>query len=59
MSIELKIKSKQAKENLPQILLILIAGLSAILLHWLAVPIIFAAYILLSLMFKKQFSKFN
>ena len=57
--MSLKIKSKQAKENLPQILLILIAGLSAILLHWLAVPIIFAAYILLSLLFKKQFSKFN
>jgi CDP-diacylglycerol---serine O-phosphatidyltransferase len=42
------------KNNLPQIILILIAIVSAALLYWLAVPVTFIAYIILSLIYKNK-----
>jgi CDP-diacylglycerol--serine O-phosphatidyltransferase len=52
--IGLKFKSFGLKENLPKWLLIGVAVLSAVLLKWMAVPVVFVAYIILSLAFKKQ-----
>jgi CDP-diacylglycerol--serine O-phosphatidyltransferase len=49
-----KFKNLSLKNNLPQFILIAIAIISIILLHWLAVPIIFIAYIILSLVYKNK-----
>jgi CDP-diacylglycerol--serine O-phosphatidyltransferase len=42
------------KDNLPKIILAIIAIIAAILLQWLAVPVIFIIYLILSLTIKKQ-----
>jgi len=52
--LALKFRNFSLKANLPQFILLVIAVLSAIMLKWLAAPVIFAAYILLSLAFKKK-----
>lgn len=49
-----KFKNLSLKNNLPQFILIAIAIVSILLLHWLAVPVIFIAYIILSLAFKNK-----
>ncbi len=48
-----KFSSFSIKENLPRYILALLAIVSIILLHWLAVPVVFILYIILSLSFKK------
>ncbi len=50
----LKFKSLAVKENLPKIMLVLIAVIAGIFLKWLAVPVVFACYIAVSLLFKKN-----
>ena len=50
----MKFKDYSLKNNLPKIILIVIALLSAILLKWLSVPVIFIAYIILSLALKNK-----
>ena len=50
----LKFKDYSIKNNKPKIILVVIAILSAILLKWLAVPVIFIAYIILSLLLKNK-----
>ena len=50
----MKFKDYSIKNNMPKIILIVIAILSAILLKWLAIPIIFIAYIILSLVLKNK-----
>ena len=50
----LKFKDYSVKNNMPKIILAVIAILSAILLKWLAVPVIFIAYIILSLVLKNK-----
>jgi len=50
----LKFKDFTIKNNLPKLILLLIALPTAFLLQWLAVPVIFIAYIILSLLFKQQ-----
>lgn len=50
----MKFKDYSIKNNMPKIILVVIAILSAILLKWLAVPIIFIAYIILSLVLKNK-----
>ncbi|MBK7433665.1 MAG: CDP-alcohol phosphatidyltransferase family protein [Chitinophagaceae bacterium] len=50
----LKFKDFTLKNNLPKLILLIIAGVAVWLLHWIAVPVIFVAYIILSLLFKKQ-----
>lgn len=52
--IALKFKDRGIKTNLPKIILVVIALVSAILLKWLAVPVVFLAYILVSLTLKNQ-----
>lgn len=50
----LKFKSITVKDNLPKILLVVIAAASGIFLGWLAVPVVFACYIAVSLIFKQK-----
>ena len=50
----LKFKDYSIKNNVPKIILVVIALLSAILLKWIAVPVIFIAYIILSLALKNK-----
>ena len=52
----LKFKDFSLKNNLPKIILLVIAIIAAILLKWLAVPVVFIAYIILSLAFKQKSS---
>ena len=52
----LKFKDFTIKNNLPKIILLVIALLAAFLLQWLAVPVVFIAYIILSLLFKQKSS---
>lgn len=49
----LKFKDFSLKNNIPKIILLVVAVASAFIFHWLAVPIIFIVYIILSLL-KKQ-----
>lgn len=50
----LKFQSFGIKDNLPKIVLLVIALLAGILLGWLAVPVVFASYIAVSLLFKQK-----
>jgi CDP-diacylglycerol--serine O-phosphatidyltransferase len=50
----MKFKDYTIKNNIPKIILGVIAILSVILLKWLAVPVIFIAYIILSLALKNK-----
>ena len=48
----LKFKDYSIKNNLPKIILLAVAVLSAVLFHWLAEPLVFIVYIILSLLYK-------
>jgi CDP-diacylglycerol---serine O-phosphatidyltransferase len=50
----LKFKDFSVKNNLPKLILVGIAIVAAIFLQWLAVPVVFVAYIILSLLYKQQ-----
>lgn len=50
----LKFKDFSIKNNLPKIILLLLALLAGIFLKWAAVPLVFLAYIALSLAFKNK-----
>jgi CDP-diacylglycerol--serine O-phosphatidyltransferase len=50
----LKFKDFSVKNNLPKYLLAGIAVLSAVLLKWVAVPVVLLAYVLVSLLFKNK-----
>lgn len=50
----LKFKDYTIKNNLPKYILVLLAVVAAILLKWLAVPVVFLAYIILSLLYKQK-----
>lgn len=50
----MKFKNFSVKNNLGKFIMILFAVLAAVLLKWLAVPVIFIAYIILSLAFKNK-----
>ncbi|MBK6633982.1 MAG: CDP-alcohol phosphatidyltransferase family protein [Chitinophagaceae bacterium] len=52
----LKFRDFSIKNNIPKIMLLVVAVIAAFIFNWLAVPIIFIAYIILSLIFKKTFS---
>jgi len=52
--IALKFKDFTVKNNLPKFILIGIAALAGFFLHWLAVPVVFIAYIILSLTLKNK-----
>ncbi len=50
----MKFKDYTLKNNMPKIILVAIALVAAIVLKWLSVPVIFIAYIILSLMLKNK-----
>jgi CDP-diacylglycerol--serine O-phosphatidyltransferase len=50
----LKFKDFTLKNNLPKLLLLAIAVVAAILLKWIAVPVVFIAYIVVSLALKNK-----
>lgn len=52
----LKFKDYGIKSNLPKIILLVVAIIAAFIFHWLAVPIVFIVYIILSLFFKQTSS---
>ncbi|MES1215303.1 MAG: CDP-diacylglycerol--serine O-phosphatidyltransferase [Bacteroidota bacterium] len=54
--ISLKFKDYSVKNNLPKYILILVAIAAAIILQWLAVPVIMLSYVLVSLLFKNKIS---
>ena len=49
----LKFKDYSIKSNIPKLILLAVSLIAAILLKWLAVPVIFVLYIILSLLFKQ------
>ena len=49
-----KFRSRDVVSNLPIIILLLVALVAAVLLKWLAVPLVFVCYIALSLTFKNK-----
>ena len=50
----LKFKDFTLRNNLPKVILLVLALFAAVLLKWLAVPLVFLFYILLSLLFKNK-----
>ncbi|MCF3111661.1 CDP-alcohol phosphatidyltransferase family protein [Niabella sp. CC-SYL272] len=50
--ISLKFKAYTLKANTDKLLLVLIAVLSALFFKWMAVPVVFVAYVIVSLIFK-------
>ena len=50
----MKFTKSAAKNNLPKIILVILAVIAAIFLKWLAVPVVFLVYVILSLTTKKQ-----
>jgi len=52
--IALKFKNFSMQNDMPKLILLVIGLIAAIFLKWLAVPIIFIAYIILSLAFKNK-----
>jgi CDP-diacylglycerol---serine O-phosphatidyltransferase len=50
----LKFKNVSVKDNLPKYILVGSTVLAAIFFHWLAIPIVFVFYIILSLLFKNK-----
>jgi CDP-diacylglycerol--serine O-phosphatidyltransferase len=52
--LAVKFKDASIRNNLPKIILLIVAILSAIFLQWLAVPAVFVMYIILSLMLSNR-----
>lgn len=50
----LKFKDFTVKNNLPKFILLAVAIIAALFLQWLAVPLVFIIYIILSLLFKQK-----
>jgi len=54
--ISLKFRDFSLAGNIPKLVLLVIAIVAAIFLSWISIPVIFLAYLLVSLLFKKQIS---
>ncbi|HSV11223.1 MAG TPA: CDP-alcohol phosphatidyltransferase family protein [Hanamia sp.] len=52
--MSLKFRDFTFKSNLPKIILLVAAIIAALFLHWIAVPVVFVIYILLSLIISKN-----
>lgn len=50
----LKFKDYRIRNNIPKMILLAVVVLAALIFHWLAVPLAFIVYIILSLLFKQQ-----
>ena len=55
--LAMKFKDFSLKNNMPKVILLAIGIIAAFFLKWLAVPVIFIAYIILSLAFKNKTDK--
>ncbi len=55
----LKFSDFTLKNNLPKIILLLIAIIAALFLHWIAVPVVFIIYVLMSLTIPKEIGAKN
>lgn len=54
--LAMKFKDYTVKNNIPKLILLAVAITAALIFQWLAVPIVFILYIILSLLFKKTSS---
>jgi CDP-diacylglycerol--serine O-phosphatidyltransferase len=54
--MSMKMKGFSFQENMPRYLLLVLAILAAVLLKWVAVPVILLVYVLVSLAFKNKIS---
>lgn len=52
--MSLKLHDYSLKNNIPLVILLVIALLAALFLHWVAVPVVFIAYILISIINSKK-----
>jgi CDP-diacylglycerol--serine O-phosphatidyltransferase len=52
--LAMKFEDRSVKNNLPKIALAVIAIIAAIFLEWLAIPVVFIIYIIISLSIKKE-----
>jgi CDP-diacylglycerol--serine O-phosphatidyltransferase len=52
--LSMKFGGKQDPQTIPRIILLVLSAISIIFLHWLAVPVIFLFYIIISLAFKNR-----
>ena len=52
--MSLKFKDISLKNNLPKYILVAIAIVPAIVLKWVAIPVVFIAYVIVSLAFKNK-----
>jgi CDP-diacylglycerol--serine O-phosphatidyltransferase len=50
----LKFNNSSLRSNMPKIILLVLAIIAAIFLRWLAVPVVFVFYIIVSLAFKNK-----
>lgn len=50
----MKFKDYTVKNNIPKIILLLVTMAAAFIFQWLAIPIVFIVYIILSLLYKQQ-----
>jgi len=50
----LKFNNSSVRSNMPALILLVLAIIAAIFLHWLAVPVVFVFYIIVSLAFKNK-----
>jgi CDP-diacylglycerol--serine O-phosphatidyltransferase len=50
----LKFKNLSVKDNWPKFLLVAITVVAALILQWLAVPVVFVIYVVLSLLIKQK-----
>jgi CDP-diacylglycerol---serine O-phosphatidyltransferase len=48
----LKFNHSSMRENMPKVALLILAVIAAVFLHWLAVPVVFVVYIIVSLVFQ-------
>jgi CDP-diacylglycerol--serine O-phosphatidyltransferase len=52
--LALKFKDLSLRNNMPKLILLAATIVSALFLQWLAVPVIFILYIIVSLVFKEK-----
>ena len=54
--LSLKFRDSSLKANVPKYLLAGIAIVAALVLKWVAIPVVFVAYVIVSLAFKNRFA---
>lgn len=54
--LSLKMKAAGVKNNAPLLIIAVIAVIAAVILKWVAIPVVFLAYVIVSLAFKNKFA---